>query len=255
METLSARAPSAAAAADDAEIRRGAPKLARRYSDNGRHDDLRYAGAGRDPGACERGPFAARRDAWTASLTRFRLPQRTAAARSSKLFGQGIVAHKAARCAPPNARRGPGASPGRALSGGLGKISPRSALSPPRRDAGPSLLALAWSCVRPLRRRCAAAPARQPRHGQPDTTLAFRFGNATHAPCASARARARRAAQNDVVKAINGDPFIGMFETPVTSSPLVRAAARERGAHCFARRLHGRRPGRLACAARWHAPG
>ena len=29
------------------------------------------------------------------------------------------------------------------------------------------------------------------------------------------------AAQNDVVKAINGDPFIGMFETPVTSSPLV----------------------------------
>ena len=32
-------------------------------------------------------------------------------------------------------------------------------------------------------------------------------------------------AQNDVVKAINGDPFIGMFETPVTSSPLVRAAA------------------------------
>ena len=34
-----------------------------------------------------------------------------------------------------------------------------------------------------------------------------------------------RPAQNDVVKAINGDPFIGMFETPVTSSPLVRAAA------------------------------
>jgi hypothetical protein len=31
--------------------------------------------------------------------------------------------------------------------------------------------------------------------------------------------------QNDVIKAINGDPFIGMFETPVTSSPLVRARA------------------------------
>ena len=35
----------------------------------------------------------------------------------------------------------------------------------------------------------------------------------------------RPPAQNDVVKAINGDPFIGMFETPVTSSPLVRAQA------------------------------
>ena len=41
-----------------------------------------------------------------------------------------------------------------------------------------------------------------------------------------------RRAQNDVVKAINGDPFIGMFETPVTSSPLVRAAARDGPAPC-----------------------
>lgn len=27
--------------------------------------------------------------------------------------------------------------------------------------------------------------------------------------------------QNDVIKPINGDPFIGMFETPVTSAPSV----------------------------------
>ena len=34
-------------------------------------------------------------------------------------------------------------------------------------------------------------------------------------------------AQNQVIKPINGDPFIGMLETPVTSAPIVRAS-RER---------------------------
>ena len=33
--------------------------------------------------------------------------------------------------------------------------------------------------------------------------------------------RARAEAKNQVVKPMNGDPFIGMLETPVTSSPIV----------------------------------
>jgi photosystem I subunit 11 len=34
-------------------------------------------------------------------------------------------------------------------------------------------------------------------------------------------ARARAEAKNQVVKPMNGDPFIGMLETPVTSAPIV----------------------------------
>ena len=60
----------------------------------------------------------------------------------------------------------------------------------------------------------ASAPLKHP--------LTFTFSSPKHsATRASFAVRAASDDQAQVIKPINGDPFIGMLETPVTSAPVV----------------------------------